>query len=290
MSELDPTKLVLANSVEHERVLNIILTYQGRRNSLWVVHDLVLKTIAKFLRSDYRALLSMISVCKRFYQMRHLFIQNLVLGPKASYRAYLRQDLMGVYGMTLTEYSNNVKVDDLSFLANSRIKQLYIHRCWTLRDVSPLSHLKTLCIRECHQIRDFTPLGRVKLLIIEHCIGLRNPDLAALGSVEELQILSCHNITDVSPLSRVKRLYLEGLPGLIDVSALGQVKLLCLSYCHSISDVSPLKTVSHLILSHCNGITDVSALGRVKTLEIISCQNLKTGYGHMTAPWTPMGS
>ena len=215
------------------------------------LHDLVIRTIAEFLPDDNITLAMLQRLNRRFYSLRDIFIEQLVLYYVLStyatrHKPYgwnkVRSLRLG-YGEDIPDLSaiNNVfsvviegtQIDDLSALAGGKLRYITLNCCNNILDVSPLSGFHSVSLSSCYHIYDVSPLRNV------HSLSF-----------------SFMNIRDISSLKG------------------GRLYSICLHMCSEITDVSALKDVHTVTLALCASITDVSALKKVPKLTISGCYNI----------------
>ena len=243
------------------------------------LHDLVIRTISEYLRiSKYLgannnhlifsndALINLQRVNKRFYQLRDIFIGQIICDRYQSAYAY-KNNPYGwnkVYHMSLC---NNL-LQDVSQLGS--IKSLCVSYCAELRDVSALRHVHKLTL-DVSNVRDFSMLGTVHTLVLDCCPFLY--DVSPLWSVHSLTLANCSNVRDVSPLCKVHKLSLIDCCGISDFLALSGAHSLTIFACDNITDVSTLGGVNSLVIQYCPNIRDISMLSNVPNLTVKCCVN-----------------
>ena len=247
------------------------------------LHDIVIRHIAEYLVGQNNTLVNLIRLSKRFYALRDIFREKMMLNRKQSGYAI---DI-GLYTWYHLRFHSSDRLIDDHMLKNfTRLRSLELEFCQYITDLSPLSSLRQLSMYSCYNIRDVS--------------ALRSIDTLTLSGLE---------VTDFSPLCEVQNLTLQWCNQLIDVSSLSGVQNLSLILCHGVSDVSPLYQVPNLSLGNCRNIHDVRALGSVKrlqlsalsllhvpeTVEILKCMPNLTIYGckdiirsDASGLWTPV--
>ena len=120
-----------------------------------MIHDLVIRLIAEYLREDNQTLVNLQCLNARFYSIRHMFIKQIDLNSDQSQYAYNNKPCgwnkvrkMGFY------YSN---ISDVSALGSCHT--LTIWNCENIRDVSALGSCHTLTIEYCPDISDVLALN-----------------------------------------------------------------------------------------------------------------------------------
>jgi len=282
---------------------NTVMARSDGQPGLTDVHDLILRKIAKWLRCDNYGLYNLMVVCKRFYEIRYIFMKYMLLNPVQSQYAIAHRpkywetiNEMAVYNIEQKDLhllSNkkdititNSKCTDFSVLKNieyleinnsnvslisfTGVRTLILFDFMFLRDLSTLSNIEDLTLHYCHNVEDITPLANIRTLNLIYCRLIIN--VAPLANVHKLYLRSCNGILDVSPLCKVYDLTLDTCVGIEDVSALGGVHNLKITRC-PVNDFSALGTVYNLYIESLT-LDDVSALGSVHTLTLDSCGNV----------------
>jgi internalin A len=165
------------------------------------------------------------------------------------------------------------------------LKELRLHACERLIDISPLAGLASL-----------QKLGLTGLVFLTNQLNNISP-LANLTSLRVLNLSLCRQLSDISPLAGLTSLQILNLSGLIfdsrgiyqssqlsDISPLStllSLQSLDLSGCGRLSDISPLATLpslQKLNLAVCEQLNDISPLAGLTSLRELSlsaCEQIK---------------
>jgi len=259
-------------------------------------HDLVIRLIAEYLRTNNLALAAMMRVCKRFYGLRDIFIGQLCISSRpytkkpppygwnkvyslwigSNFEVYFPYSALSSLNTLLCSYQNFPNLIDLSPF--SRLKTLHLRNCGNLIDISPLAQLHSVSLFYCDNLRDISALSSVHTLNIEQCYSVR--DYSALGHVNVLILDHCH-IDNLRCLNTVHDLSLINcfVPNQ-DFSPLGIGTIHRLKLKHYIDEeqyqgISSLGTIQYLTIS-CNYLRneDIVGLGNVHTLKLTTYRYL----------------
>jgi len=265
-----------------------------------MLHDLIIKTIAKYLRpltsnnwidsfrQNNRIFVDLQGLNRRFYSIRDIFIRQISLDYELSKKVYetrpygwnkvhsmhmryLRDvsDLGGINSLTITAYEN---ITGFSSLYNLRTLHLYWNH--ELHDVSILTQLRYLSLVGCHVITDVSALKNIHTLRLYDCAGIT--DVSALGNIHTLTLIECPGIRDVSALKNIHTLSIIRCSGVRDYSVIrGRHHKLVIASTQTLYDLWPFANVYHLelddidLLAYC-----LSDLNEVHTLTLIHCRLL----------------
>jgi len=275
------------------------------------LHDLAIRLIAEYLRGKNYMLNNLMRLNKRFYSLRHIFIEQLMLNEhKTRYVYKYKPDGWNkVYSLTMNypDYDNDSlvqlgalrslslasdSVTDLSplhnlerldilfrigtddFAAVPKLKYLSLKNCVKLYALSNVSHIHSIEIHHCAFLNTVTTFAGVHTVSLTICNQIK--DFSPLASAQWLRINNCRHFCNESlvALRKVPCWSLYKCLRITDVSMLEDAQEVTLYYCNNILDYSPLGKVTRLNL-HFSNITDVSSLGGVQFLDIFSCNQLR---------------
>lgn len=182
------------------------------------IHDLVIRQIAQFFAYDnfdsQCALVNLISLNKRFYSIRDIFIKYLCLNCWQTYKALNEQP----YGW-------------------NSVRALHLYRGDGYLDVSKLKHIHTIYFAVTTNVVDISSLKSVHTVRIRVCNNLK--DMTYFRYVRKLDVTCCQSVTDVSPLINVRDLtfnrchYIRNLPilntGTVKKLTLSEMNIVCRS-------------------------------------------------------------
>lgn len=123
------------------------------------------------------------------------------------------------------DLSQNVNIEDLSFLQGSSIISLNISGCEKITDLTPLKglSLKELYMNSCHGVRDFGFLKGLPLQVLD----LSNTEITDLTPLigmplHTLYLRNCPHVKDIRPLRDLPliAIYLNSSSGITDISPL----------------------------------------------------------------------
>ncbi len=171
-----------------------------------------------------------------------------------------------------------------------KVKELYLHYCERLTDVSNLSHLEQLQII-ASELTDLSPLSnipKIKLsflpkacdfsmfnqsyLCISFCLEISL--IESFRMIRKLEIINCPNIPDVSCLYGIYDLTLWALPKVKDISGLGGHHRIRLGIKNDdVRGYECLYNIPHVSLSA--NLTDITMLRNAKTIQLIGFNDLE---------------
>ena len=149
------------------------------------LHDLVIRTVAEYLATMSYAnstLVKLQSLSKRFYEIRDIFIGQLILSEHASFFAYTHKPYGWNKVRIMKLYNDsNWSSCDIPSLGTGSIHTLYIGFWNDLDNAAPLRFIRKLFIMSAESLVDVSALGSVHTLYLFNCQGIR--DVSALGGV-----------------------------------------------------------------------------------------------------------
>jgi len=265
-----------------------------------MIHDLIIKIMAQYLRGDNRALVGLQGLNQRFYSIRDVFIRQISLDSDLSPKVYKTRP----YGWNKV-YSMKLSHDDiheLGSLSNLRSLSLNGWSCLNILELSAFKKLHTIKLKYCYTIIGLSVLKNVHNVSLNKCYGIIDTELSALKDVHTLTIQDCRNIPDHSVIgSNHHKLVLCGcyIYDLTTFANIYHLELRMISYGYYGPDLSVLtgvhtlklidcsflrvvpyfKSVQHLYIDNCIHLIDISATRHIPHVEIIHCPNIKNILG-----------
>lgn len=159
-----------------------------------------------------------------------------------------------------------LRISDSSLLTNVKsftgIRQLILHSCYQLEDISPLKGIYSLTISSCSRVKDISGLGNHHRLAIENCsYALRGYD--SLYHIPHIRLNAC-NISDMKVLQYATSVSLLQCSEITDVTPLKDLKFLVIDFCYRIMDITSLSNIPDLTLVYQEEIPPLNHLKNQK--------------------------
>lgn len=181
---------------------------------------------------------------------------------------------------------------DISPLTNLKgLKQLNLHKCNALVDLTPLTKIGSLRVLHLPPTTTDEKLAQVlahlpqlEKVILKDCPQITDISLVAgLTNLMHLEMNYAPKLVDITPLAGLTRLKVLDLKNtrVQDLEALAKLsglEWLYLSDSKRVNDISPLKNLTNLrilTLNGCNGVRDITALSKLTKLTILNLSGLE---------------
>jgi len=162
-----------------------------------MLHDLTIKTMAKYLVNRNATLNKLQRLNIRFYRLRDIFLSQIGFTKVNKNDLYMDRPYGWNKLRSLNVYGSDVVID-LSLL--TKIERLYLIGCSVITSMVPLN-AKEVYVRNCTSIVDLSCFRNVKGITIDNCESVT--EISFWDMVRHANICFCKNIISIKNLPKI---------------------------------------------------------------------------------------